>query len=489
HFLNEETKIRPAVILRSVFLKPGDRYSRKDHSMTLNRLMTMGTYKFVRVKFTPFDSLGSDRLRMLIYLTPMPKRTVRAEANVISKSNDFVGPQLNVNYRNRNTLNGAELLNMTLGGSFETQISGRYKNLYSYSFNPQIELYVPRFLTPFRVRTQSMYVPKTRLMLGYGYLRRVGFFDLRSIQFVYGYKWKQNAKTEHELDPISINSTAILKRTPEFNALLESNPFVQKSYEEQFIAGSRYSFIYNEQVIQAQRNQFYCNITTEITGNAFSAIKQLGGEQPSEEHPSKVIGSVYSQFFRIGGDFRNYSNFKKSKVVLRLYGGLGKAYGNSSTLPYIKQFFSGGPNSIRAFPINSLGPGTYLQQNTAAGLFLQQGGDIKLESNAEYRFDIFRFLKGAVFTDAGNVWLIRSDPVAVSQPFSYNTFYREIAVGAGVGLRIDLSFFVLRFDLAMPLRKPWLPENERWVLNKIDFGDGAWRGNNLVMNVAIGYPF
>ncbi|MGZ3930198.1 MAG: BamA/TamA family outer membrane protein, partial [Bacteroidia bacterium] len=97
--------------------------------------------------------------------------------------------------------------------------------------------------------------------------------------------------------------------------------------------------------------------------------------------------------------------------------------------------------------------------------------------------------KGAVFTDAGNVWLIRSDPVAVSQPFSYNTFYREIAVGAGVGLRIDLSFFVLRFDLAMPLRKPWLPENERWVLNKIDFGDGAWRGNNLVMNVAIGYPF
>ncbi|MCX6268217.1 MAG: BamA/TamA family outer membrane protein [Bacteroidetes bacterium] len=138
--------------------------------------------------------------------------------------------------------------------------------------------------------------------------------------------------------------------------------------------------------------------------------------------------------------------------------------------------------------MNSVGPGSYNQRNDSIG-FMQLGGEVKLEMNAEYRFTIYRFLKGALLTDAGNVWLLNSNPSTPGGQFSLSGFISEIAVGAGVGLRIDVSFFILRFDLAMPLRKPWLEKNHRWVINQIDFGSPVWRSENLILNVAIGYPF
>ncbi|MBA3665365.1 MAG: BamA/TamA family outer membrane protein [Bacteroidetes bacterium] len=489
-FTKKETKVKPWVILQNVSFKPHDLYSRKKHNSTLNRLMTMGTYKFVRIKFTPEDSALTNTLDMRILLTPMDKRTLRSEANMVSKSNDFIGPQVNINYLNRNAFNGAELLNVNLGGSFETQIIGKYKNLYSYSINSKVEIFFPRFVVPIPLNhPNNFYVPKTKMSVGYNYLKRIAYFDLRSLQFIYGFKWKESACKDHELNPININLVSIVNRTPAFNDLLAANPFIQKSYSEQFIAGAWYSFLYSEQILPNKKNQLYFNVVAETSGNTFSLFNQLRGNPPNDERPNKIAGIVYSQFGKLSTDLRNYLNFKHSKIATRLFAGAGKAYGNSSTLPYIKQFFSGGANSVRAFPINSLGPGTHSTEIRGASLFLQQGGDIKLEGNLEYRFDIFKSLKGAIFTDAGNVWLFKSNPAVTGDPFSVDKFYKEIAVGAGIGLRIDITFFVLRFDVAAPLRKPWLPENERWVINKLAFGNPAWRGDNLILNVAIGYPF
>jgi hypothetical protein len=378
-----------------------------------------------------------------------------------------------------------------MAGSFETQISGKYKDLYSYSINPQVELFFPRFIVPFTVRkTSSAYVPKTRIAMGYNFLKRVNYFNMSTFQFSYGFKWKEDALREHELNPVSINLTSVRNRSDEFNALLESNPFLKKSYDEQFIAGGTYAFIYNEQVLQGKKEQFYFHGSAEISGNTFTLAKAIAGENVSPENPGKVAGSVYSQYARISVDGRTYFNLNpRNKIAIRAFGGVGQPYGNSSTLPYIKQFFSGGPNSVRAFPINSLGPGTYQQTSEDRTSFLQLGGDVKLETNAEYRFDIWRFFKGAVFVDAGNIWLVKKNPSIDAEAFNFSTFYNEFGVGAGLGLRIDLSFFVLRFDLAMPLRKPWLPENERWVINDIKFSDPTWRSDNMILNVAIGYPF
>ncbi|MGZ4043888.1 MAG: translocation and assembly module lipoprotein TamL [Bacteroidia bacterium] len=489
-FLKADTKIKPWVILQNVSLRKHDLYSRKKHNSTLNRLMTMGTYKFVRIKLTPEDSANTNTLDMRILLTPLPKRTLRSEATMVSKSNDFVGPQVNVNYYNRNAFKGAELLNVSLGGSFETQISGKYKNLYSYSLNSKIEILFPRFVVPIPLNhPNNFYVPKTKLSLGYNYLRRIAYFDLRSFQFIYGFKWKESALKDHELNPVNINLVSVLNKTPAFNELLAANPFIQKSYNEQFIAGAWYSFLYNEQIMTNKKDQIYFNLIAETSGNSFSLVNQIRGVKINNQNPQKIAGIVYSQFGKLSADFRNYLNFKNSKIATRLFAGIGKAYGNSSELPYVKQFFSGGANSVRAFPINSLGPGTHSIETNGANLFLQQGGDIKLESNIEYRFDIFKSFKGAIFADAGNVWLSKSNPAVNVDPFSFSEFYNEIAVGTGVGLRLDITFFVLRFDLATPLRKPWLPKNERWVIQKPMLNNASWRSDNLILNVAIGYPF
>ena len=491
-FLGKESRMRvkPKVLLQSVYLRKHDVFSRLNHTITLNRLMSMGNFKLVQVNFSENKDSLPGLLDVNILMTPMPKHTFRAEIDLVSKSNNYTGPRMNLSILNRNTFSRAELLNLNLAGSFEAQLSGKEKNLYSYSYNPQVELTFPRFLTPFNIRrSNSIYIPKTSLLLSYNYMKRVDYFDMRTFRFVYGFKWKENIRKEHELNPIDVSYTSVGNKSVLFTDLLETNPFLKKSYEEQFIAGGNYSFTYSEQMLAGKKLQNYFRLTTELAGTVFSLTKVIGGEKISAANPSKVAGSIYSQFAKMSLDARSFYTFRdQNKLALRFYAGVARPFGNSSVLPYTKQFFSGGPNSIRAFQINSVGPGTFYQETNQQG-FLQLGGDIKLEANAEYRFNIYSYFKGAFFVDAGNVWLLRSNPANTGSPFMFSKFMNEIAVGTGFGLRVDVSFFILRFDLAMPLRKPWLEDNHRWVTNQIDFGSSAWRKDNLVLNVAIGYPF
>jgi len=491
-FLGKEARmaIRPKVLSKSIYLRKNEIFSRQNHVITLNRLMSMGNFKLVQINFSDSKE-GPGLLDVTILMTPMPKHTFRAEMDVVSKSNNYTGPRMNLSVLNRNALGGAELLNLNLAGSFETQLSGNNKNQFSYSYNPQLELTFPRFLVPFNIRkTSSISVPKTRVLLSYNYMKRVDYFDMRTFQFIYGYKWKENIRKEHELNPIDVSYTSIGNKSTVFSNLLDSVPYLAKSYEERFIAGGSYSFNYNEQVTPGKKMQYYAHFTSELAGTVFSLAKAIAGEKVSASNPSKVAGSIYSQYAKMGIDARGFYNFRdKNKLALRFFAGVAKPYGNSSVLPYTKQFFSGGPNSIRAFQINSVGPGTYYQNTKVAG-FLQLGGDVKLETNAEYRFGIYRYFKGALFVDAGNVWLLQSNPSETGTPFVASKFLNEVAVGAGIGLRVDVSFFILRFDLAMPLRKvPEFEDNFRWVTNEINFGSSAWRNDNLVLNVAIGYPF
>jgi outer membrane protein insertion porin family len=479
--------IRPTVLQRAVFFNENELYTRQNHQLTLNRLMSMGNFRFVQVHFNEADS---NRLDADIRLTPLPVNTFRVEMDVVTKSNNYTGPRMNLSLLNRNTFGGSEQLKLNLAGSFEAQLNRLSEQLFSYSFYPEVELSIPRLLLPFNIQqTNRLYTPQTRFAMSYNFTRRMDYFDLRNFQFNFGYKWRKDLKSSHELNPVSISNTELMNESQTFKDLLVSNPILKKSYEEQFVAGASYAYTYNEQTISKKTTQFYVNFTAETAGNVFSAISTISGEQPAADNPSSILGSVYAQFMRFSADARMYRNFShKQQLALRLIAGVGKAYGNSATLPYGKQFFSGGPNSIRAFPINSVGPGNYLQSTTTGG-FLQLGGDIKLEMNAEYRFDIYSFLKGAFFIDAGNVWLQSSNPATTGSAFSINTFMDEMAVGTGIGLRVDVSFFVLRFDLATPLRKPWLSSGNRWVLSEFNPFESQWRKENLMLNVAIGYPF
>lgn len=491
HLLGKESdmNIRPRVIANSVFLRKNEIYSRRNHKITLNRLMSIGNFKFIQVKFTESDTTAPGLLDVSILMTPMQKHTFRAEVELVSKSNNYTGPRMNLSILNRNAFKGAEFLNLNMAGSFEAQLSGKSKNAFSYSWNPQVELIFPFFMSPFKIKSRDiMYVPKTRFLVSYNYLKRVDYFDMRTLQFLYGYKWKKDIRSDFELNPVNISFTAMGNESEKFKELLASNPYLSKSYEEQFIAGGSFSYTHNEQLIAMKKIQYFFHWTSEVGGNAFSLANRIGGKANSRDNPAMLFGSVYSQYARLSTDVRGYYNFaNKNKLAARVFIGLAKAYGNSSVLPYTKQFFSGGPNSIRAFQINTLGPGSYHQDTDQIG-FLQLGGDIKLEMNAEYRFTIYRFLKAAIFADAGNIWLVKSNTDAGSS-FSFGGFGDDIAVGAGLGLRLDVSFFVLRFDLATPLRKPWLEKGHKWVASQMNFGDKIWRNENLILNVAIGYPF
>jgi len=482
--------LKPRIISQSIYFRKGDVFSHLNHTKTLKRFMSMGIFKLVQLNYAVNKDSIPGLLDVTILLTPLSKFSFSAEVDAVTKSNNYTGPRMNLSMLNRNTFKGGELLNFNLAGTYEAQLSGKDKGLYSYSYTPQLELTFPRFLMPFDFPTSNrFYNPKTSALLSYNYLKKVNYFDMHTFKLVLGYRWMETIRQAYELNPIDVSFSSIRNKSTSFSTLLESNPFLKKSYEEQFIAGSSFSFTYSDQMIPDKKVQLFVQLKTELAGNVLSLANTLAGRSISSDHPAKVAGSIYSQFAKLSLEGRVfYAVSSGNKVALRVFTGVGKPYGNSSVLPYTRQFFSGGPNSLRAFQLNSVGPGNYFQDTHLQG-FLQTGGDVKLEMNAEYRFNIISYFKGALFVDAGNVWLLKSNPTTVGIPFAISGFTDQVAVGAGLGLRVDLSFFILRFDLAMPLRKPWFEGNNHWVTHQIDFGSSVWRKDNLVLNVAIGYPF
>ena len=493
-YIDLDKKFDPEVIIRSIFFKKGQPYSRESHDLTLNRLMNLGVFKFVNIRFDEADSSGIPKLDPHIYLTSLLTKTIRFELKGVSKSNNLAGPVIESSYRNRNFLRGAELFKLNLEAGFETAISGTQSGTSSYEIGTRAELELPKFVTPFTLaNVSSRFVPKTRIVLGFRLLHRLEYYQMISVDASFGYIWKESLSKEHTFNPLSITLAHLTKTTEKFNELLTANPFLRKSFEEQFIIGQNYSFTYTDQLEKEKKNNLYFKGSIDLSGSLIRLVQSVfKKEKATPDNPYKLFGATYSEYSKFDIDVRHYYNTVRqtSAIVSRLIAGIGIAHGNSSTLPYVKQFFIGGSNSVRAFDARSLGPGSYKTPDSlTSSSFVDQAGDIKIEANIEYRFPIVSILRGALFMDAGNIWMRKDDPNRPGGTFSTKTFLDEIAVGTGFGVRLDLSFFILRFDLAFPLRIPYLPKGERWVTNKIDFGSPSWRKKNLVLNIAIGYPY
>lgn len=491
HFYQRAEYIRPMPVKRAVFFSEGKTYSRTDHNLTLSRLSDLGVFKFVNVKLHASDS-APRYLDANIQLTPLPRKSISTELMGASKSNNFIGPSFTVRFRNRNALRGAELLIANVATGFETQLNGPFKGQYTYEFNPKVELYVPRFFLPQKlVKTKSMFVPKTKFVLDYSYTSRVNYFNIQSTRFSYGYKWKPNLAMDHDLGLQNITYFNIYNESDAFKALLGENVFLKRRFEKQFIEGVTYNFMYNEQVLPKVKHPLYVSVNAEVAGSLL-ALRNINKKRTNGE-PFQVLNVNYAQFARLEVELRKYfkpDNRNRRYLATRVLAGWGLPYGNSTNMPYIRQFFSGGAYSVRGFPSFSLGPGTYYPPDSLrTGFFLQQGGEIKLEANAEYRFSFNKIFKGAFFADAGNTWLNKANPELPGAAFGFNSFLKETAVGMGLGVRADVQFFVLRLDLGMPVRKPWYPDGQRWRFSAIDFSSPQWRRDNLVLNIAFGYPF
>ena len=261
---------------------------------------------------------------------------------------------------------------------------------------------------------------------------------------------------------------------------------LQRIIDRQLIFGPTYSFTYTNTMEKRKKNTFYYKGSIELAGNIAGLVT---GANAKKDNTATIFSVPFSQFTKMEHDFRHYLRLgRNSQLASRIIAGVGVPYGNSTELPYIRQFFIGGTNSIRAFRARAIGPGSFKVETAANSFLPDQSGDIKLELNTEYRTKLFSIVQGAVFVDAGNIWLMNKNDSKPGAEFS-GRFLNELAVGTGVGLRFDLSFLVLRTDLAFPLRRPDNPEGSRWVLDQISFGNSSWRKENLVFNLAIGYPF
>lgn len=487
---------RPIIYDRTLFFHKGDIYSRRDHNLSLNRLINLGTFKFVKNEFKPSDSL-KNTLDVYYYFTPLPKKSIRIETLGKTNSANYNGSEVSVNWRNRNTFRGAELLTAKVFGGLEIQVSGQNKGYNVYRVGGETSLIWPRFITPFKVKDSSAYVPRTKALLSYEFQKRMKLYALNSFRGQFGYLWKDNVRSEHELYVSDINYISPASVTQEYMDQINGNPdegiapnpALQKVIDKQLIFGPTYAYTYTNTMRTQKKHTFYYKGTLELagtlTGLATGADVRGGNEKT-------ILNVPFSQFAKTEQDFRYYLKLSEnSQLANRINIGIGVPYGNSNSLPYVRQFFIGGVNSIRAFRARSIGPGSYnyrTDNNNTTGFLPDESGDLKLELNTEYRATLYRFLKGAAFVDAGNIWLYNKDENRPGAEFS-SKFMKDLAVGTGVGLRFDFSFLILRTDLAFPLRKPWLPDGEKWVFDDIDFGSRTWRKDNLVFNLAIGYPF
>lgn len=483
--IDKKKMFNPRVFDRTMSFSKGDLYNRTDHNLSLNRLVNLGTFQFVKNQFRVTDSLNNS-LDAYYYLTPHTKKSIRVEVLGKTNSANYTGTELNVNWSNRNTFRGAELLTISAFGGVEVQVSGLNKGFDVYRVGAEANLLWPRFISPFTHTAPSGFVPRTKATLGYEFQVRSQLYTLSSLKASFGYLWKENIRKEHMFNITEINYVKPIDVTPLYLERVGQNAALGKVIERQLIFGPTYSYTYTNTMQTGKKHTIYYKGTLDLSGTAAGLIS---GADVESDNQKTVFGVPFSQYIRAENEFRHYLKLgTSSQLASRIIVGTGYGYGNSTELPFIKQFFIGGTNSIRAFRARSIGPGTFKEENDPNSFLPDQSGDLKLELNTEYRAKLFSVVHGALFVDAGNIWLLNKDEDKPGAEISKN-FMKELAVGTGAGLRFDLSFLVLRLDLAFPLRKPYLPEGDRWVIDQINFGDKAWRKENLVFNLAIGYPF
>lgn len=494
---------RPRIFYDAIGFRRGTLYNSELHDVSLSRLINLKNFKFVKNRFELLPRSDSALLDVYYYLTPLKKKTLRAEISAVTKSNNLTGSQVGLTWLNRNIFRGAEQLRLTANAGLDVQIGGRVdsttkiRNYYRTSF--EAELSFPRFVLPFyKVRPEkNQTLPKTTLTTGFEQLTQQGLYRQTSIKLNWGYSWRKSTEIEHTFLPVALNIVQPKIINGEEFIKIIADPMTKpqdllryfKILENRLILGAQYNIIYTPAPRPLSKNSFVITGGADIAGNIAGLIAK------GRDEVGMVFGIPYEQYARFDAEVRYYRNVSpRLRWASRFLMGLGVPYGNSTSLPQFKQYFAGGTNGIRAFRARTLGPGSYKLDTATANIFGNVAyGDIRLEVNSELRLRITNYFEGALFADAGNIWMYRDFDDSFYPPEDKavftNQFYKQVAVGGGLGLRIVTPFVLLRFDLAVPFRKPWLPENERWVFDRFDPRTKNWRKENLVLNIAVGYSF
>jgi outer membrane protein insertion porin family len=482
--------VRPFMFKNAVLLHPGEVYNRTEHNKSLNRFIELGPFRYVKNRFEDVTP-DSAKLDVYYYLTQYKRKSLQAEILGRQTSANFNGTQFNLTFRNKNTFKGGELFQLQFFVSSDIQFGGRSNGYNVYQFGVKPSLTWPRFISPWDFKTDGAYIPRTILTTGYTLINRTKLYNLNSFNASFGYQWKPNLYKQHELNLMEltyVNAASVSKIYTDSIAKTQ-NPALKHVIDNQFTFGPSYSYTYTNTTDDYRTNTFYYNGKVSLSGNLYGIVS---GADTLSGKVRKLFGTPFNQYVKLENEIRFYHKLgPSSKIASRLMVDVGIPYGNSTVMPYSQQFFIGGANSLRGFSARSLGPGVYNQPTnapTGTQFLADQSGDIKIEANLEYRPKLFSIVEGALFVDAGNIWLMRGNPLQPGSAFGKD-FIKQMAADVGAGLRFNLSVLVLRTDLAFPIIKPQLPAGQRVVINQIDFRSAEWRGQNLIFNLAIGYPF
>ncbi len=492
-FYHQKLKINPKIILSSLMLKQDDIYRLKDVEQSYRRLQSLNQFKFINIKFTPtqtVDSLGFGRLNCVIQLTPYVYQSYSVELEGTNSSGN-IGFAANLNYQNKNLFKGAEILDVQLSSSMETVQSTNKEKFYAREYGISSKLQLPRFLFPFLnvYKIRQKYNPKTVMSASFNYQRRPDY--TRTIaEASFGYSWQSSKYLRHQFNLLEMNFVDV--RDINSNFLKDiNNLYIQNSFIDHVITTSRYSLFYNNKQNNLNDNHSSIRFNIESAGNTLRALDKLIGASKETSHLGKdkieskyynFLGIRYAQYIKSDIEYRFYHNINRAnKMVYRVFLGIGYPYGNMDVLPFEKSYFSGGANGIRAWQIRSLGPGSYYNP---AIIYPNNTGDIKFETNVEYRFKLFWALEGALFIDAGNIWSISKHDTREGAYFDFGKFYEQIAVGSGFGTRIDLNFILFRIDLGLKVHDPSFSGKNSWVLF-----NHPLKLKDFTLNIGIGYPF
>lgn len=485
HIKDSAKKFKPRLFARTITYRPGRLYNSRSQNSTLNRFINLGAFKFVKNRFDPVvDSGDIYRLNVYYYLTPAKKKSFQGEVNAFTKENNSLGAQLSANWKNRNLFKGAELLTIKAYTGFEVSIADSLRNNNSYRIGGEASIRFPRYAVPFlRIKENNFYPPNTNLLLGYELYRKQLLYTKNLFRLQYDFTWKKNIRTEYTLAPLSISYLNASSITDSFYNQAVVTPAILLNVYSEAILGSYFSYTYNN--AQGRRkNKFYFNASIDLSGNLAGLI--TGAKRYRQK---TIFNTPFAQYVKTDFDL-HYTRALSNKWdwANRLQVGIGLPYSNSALLPFAKQYIIGGSSSIRGFRVRNLGPGTHKPSADDQRFFQIIGGDYKFLFNTEIRVPITKSLSTAVFVDAGNIWTKDTLLFGPSGKLSKN-WYKEQAVATGIGLRYDVNVLIIRVDLGIPLRKPYLPDGQRWVFKQIDFGSGVWRRENLILNIALGLPF
>jgi outer membrane protein assembly factor BamA len=480
-----ESTIRRDVLTGLIYVKPGDMYRQDLQDITYRNLASLRIFSYVSITYDQDYESNDEGLVAFIDLNKRKSKSYTIESEGTNNGGNL-GINANINFQHNNTFKGAEILNVKLAGGLEAQQllteDGDDQNISkilpfnTFEFGPEINLEVPRFLLPIKTTKVSQKGnPRTTFNTSLNFQDRSDYKRNLSKMYI-SYSWNETKTKKHIIQPIDFSYINI-NLSSGFDSLLQDldNSFLINSYTDNLIFASLYSFILNTQNSNKLKNHLYLRLNIESAGNLIGLITDTSNLKQNSSGAYLLGGVPYAQYLRSDFDFRYYQNFSYSKLVYRISSGLGIPYGNSSAMPFEKSFYSGGANGIRAWRARQLGPGNL---NDSANT-IDQIGNMRLEGNIEYRFGITNILEGAAFIDAGNIWNFNQEDSQEETQFKTNRIWRGTALGIGLGIRLNFTFFIFRLDFAAPIKDPAELNPEQIK--------PQWSNTNL--NFGIGYPF